>query len=62
MNDNEEVAYELNEAQTLLLCMKADTPKAAEIQAEMIAVFRAVMHGWPIPACPHWQEVARQFE
>jgi len=39
MNDNDEVCYELNEAQTLLLCMRADTPEAEKIRTEIIREF-----------------------
>jgi hypothetical protein len=62
MNDNHEVAYLLNEAQALLLCMKADTPASEEIRAEIIAVFRAAKHGQPIPPCPRWDALWREAQ
>jgi hypothetical protein len=70
MNDNEPVfhfgdspEFWQTEAQTLLVLMRDGiTPECDELRAEFIAVFRAAMHGWPIPPCPRWQEMRRQFE
>lgn len=39
-----------NEAQALLLCMKAQTPRAADARQEVITVFLAYRHGTLVPA------------
>jgi hypothetical protein len=44
--------YYLNEAQALLICMRSDAPRAADVRAELIAVFQAWRHGRLIPAAP----------
>jgi hypothetical protein len=37
--------YWLNEAQAILICMRSDAPRAAEVRAEIIAVFQAWRRG-----------------
>jgi hypothetical protein len=42
--------YLLNEAQALLICMKSETPVAADIRHEIITVFLAWRRGQPVPS------------
>jgi hypothetical protein len=44
-----EFGHLLNEAQALLLCMRADTAPAAEVRAEMIAILQAWRKGELLP-------------
>lgn len=37
--------YWLNEAQAILICMRSDAPRAADVRAELIAVFQAWRRG-----------------
>jgi hypothetical protein len=62
MNDNDDVAYWLNEAQTLLLCMRGDTAECAAVRAEIIAVFQAATTGGRIPPTPHWDKIAPHWD
>jgi hypothetical protein len=62
MRESDEAEYRLNEAQTLLLCMRGNSAECAEIRREIIAVFQAAMTGAPIPCCPHWDKLAIGFK
>ena len=41
--------YWLNEAQAILICMRSDAPRAADVRAEIIDVFRRWRHGEIVP-------------
>lgn len=41
--------YWLNEAQALLIAMRSDAPRAADVRADIIAVFQAFRHGHLVP-------------
>jgi hypothetical protein len=42
----------LNEAQAILICMKSETTLAADVRAEIIAVFQAYRRGHLVPSSP----------
>lgn len=44
--------YWLNEAQALLICIKSEAPRAADVREEIIKVFLAWRHGHLVPASP----------
>jgi hypothetical protein len=44
-----DIEYLINEAQTLFLCMKADTNVAKDIQAEMVEIVKAWQRGKLLP-------------
>jgi len=46
------VEYWLNEAQAILICMRSDAPRAADVRTEIIAVFQAWRHGKLVPGAP----------
>ena len=46
------VEYWLNEAQAILLCMKSDAPRAADVREDIIRVFQAWRHGRLVPGAP----------
>jgi hypothetical protein len=50
MNDNQEMEYRLNEAQAILLGMRADTAKAQEMRSEIIEIVKAWHRGELLPA------------
>jgi hypothetical protein len=55
-------AYRLNEAQSLLLCMKADTPVAADVRSEIIAAILALHHVRTVPPMPTTATILRMFD
>jgi hypothetical protein len=54
--------YWLNEAQAILICMRSDAPRAAEVRAEIIAVFQAWRHGLLVPSVPSLNEIGHLFD
>ena len=59
---NTEQGYCLNEAQALLTCMLADTPKASDIRREVIRfIIAAKRKGQPIPPTPLVDELLSAF-
>lgn len=44
--------YFLNEPQALLICMRSETPRAADVREELIRVFVAYRHGYLVPKSP----------
>jgi hypothetical protein len=53
------VEYRLNEGQALLICMRSDAPHAADVRAELIAVFQAWRRGKLAPAQPVTEHLLR---
>lgn len=52
----------LNEAQAVLICMRSDAPRAAEVRAEIITVFQAYRRGALVPAGPSLTEIGHLFD
>jgi hypothetical protein len=54
--------YWLTEAQAILICMRSDAPRAADVRAEIIRVFQAWRHGSLVPVVPSLNEIGNLFE
>jgi hypothetical protein len=54
--------YWLNEAQLILVSMKSDTNRAADVREEVIKVFLAWRHGTPTPAVPTMDKIEGLFD